>query len=113
VSRGCLRIGTLFSFRSVEQHGPVRGDRREGSTSALAIVDDATIGPNSVLPPFFVQMISPPMGRTKRIQNSIFEVSGKDRDYVYSVAAFPDRRLFRALAVTRAAHIQPVSFFIA
>jgi len=114
ISQGRLRIGTLFSFRALEQHGAARGDALEGSTGALAIVDHASIQPGAVLPPFFAKMISPPRtGQPVRLRNWIFEVAANDEDYfVFSLTSVADRRLFRAFDCDTCVRIsKPRSFF--
>ncbi len=110
---GRVRIGTLYSFREEEQHGTARGDRLEGSTGALGVIDQLTIEAGKALPPFFAKFLSVPADRPISVKNWFVEVAANDSDYfVYSFAALPDPRLFVAFDCDTCVRItKPRSFF--
>jgi hypothetical protein len=113
IARGSVKINTLFSFRSIEQHGPARGDPREGDTTAVCHIDDLTLSPTSALPPFLAEVFAPPPKGKAHIRNVVIESGGDDVDYyLYSAAELPDHRLFQAFDCDTCVRIsKPRSFF--
>lgn len=41
LSKGIIRLGTLYEYRNIEKHGSVIGDDTEGKKSASMPIDDA------------------------------------------------------------------------